>query len=392
MHFDLASGLQQQQAHAPSEATPADQTHELVACMVDLVTASASFTCCTHATEGGEPGGGPAQGARRSLAFGPEYPAGMLHLRASPDTDNVCLGYGGFDTAVPWWLQQEKQAAADSSAATLASLVTYASSLDQASITSLVHSTSQSSQASGSQTVLPVEPAALRGVLPLPSSLSWTLRNATPAAIASILPLLCSSIIFLAAPMQHKGAQSDHGAQSVAFQPGLAASLLRWEGFREIWVDSLPQYLATDSGIQALVACVSDRESCRLTDAQHITYILLLKHALHCAGRVPALPHAVVMCVSLLLWCACRIAAVWLFACAAGAAPGDAMQPPVLSACLLEVCLTVCRRRHAVTCSARQPASGCSANCVGNRMGACSVCHYTGAVRAASIYTGSTGG
>lgn len=294
--FDVHNGPPQAAEHAlgvqtPTEATRPDQTHILVTCMVHLVAASASFCCCSHSGEAEGPAGPHPQGARRSLAFEP----GMMQLHASPDINDSDLNHGRFGTAVPWWLQQEQHAAADSAAVALSSLVTYTSSVDQANRVAFLQNASQNSQASGSQTTLPMEPPAVLGPPVLPSTLAWTLCSASPAAIASILPILCNRIIFVATSSEpNKGhsplcVEMSGTAQNVACQSGLATSLLQWEGLQEPWMESLPQYLATASGIEALVACVGDRNSCGLTEPLHIVYTLLLKHALHSPGEIPVL-------------------------------------------------------------------------------------------------------
>lgn len=287
--FDPHSGLQHLAnppgslpgMQASTEATPADQTHALVTCMVGLVAASASFCCCSHSDEAAGHGGMHPQGARRILAFQTSHPAGMLQAHASPEITDSFLSHGSFDTAVPWWRQQEQHAAADTATATIASLVTYSTSFYQTSGTPHPQDTSQNSQASGSQTAVPTESSGLQEAPVLPSTLSWILCSASPAAIAAILPILCDRIVLLSAASVSKS--STHGsAQNAAFQPRLATTLLRWEGYGmcETWMENLPEYLATSSGIQALVACISDRDSCGLTEPQHITCMMLLKHAI----------------------------------------------------------------------------------------------------------------
>jgi hypothetical protein len=197
------------------------------------------------------------------------------------------FGATSADAAVPWWLQQEQQAAADSGAAVLASLMAFAAANhDQASCQLLPreNSITQNSQPSASEAAARAAASKLfHEATQLAGTLSWILCNASPAAIACMLPALCDRIARMATSSVFKASQLG-STQNAAFQPRVAVGLLQWKGLWEEWMEKLPDDLATAHGIEALVACTSDRDSSAFTDLRHITYLMLLKHALLCAS------------------------------------------------------------------------------------------------------------
>jgi hypothetical protein len=290
------------QPTAATDINPACETHALVACMVNLVATSISL-CCNNNGDGGEAhhlmGNATEhpQGARRALDFQAPHLAGIMQGHASPEIAQEMIAqgnHGGFDAAVPWWLQQEQQAAADAAVATIASLFTHSARnvhrVNDASSKS--NGVSQNSQESGSQTAASSDAGGYHagGVPLLQSTLAWSLCSASTAAVTSIIPIICNRIILFAALGASKNATGSSSTQNTAFQPRVAATLLRWEGLWEAWMHELPENLATLSGIEALVACISDRDSCALTEPQHLVCLLLLKHALLCENLSMFLP------------------------------------------------------------------------------------------------------
>jgi hypothetical protein len=260
--------------------------------MVNLVATSISL-CCNNNGDGGEAhhlmgnAGEHPQGARRALDFQAPHLAGIMQAHASPEIAQDMIAqssHGSFHAAVPWWLQQEQQGAADAAVATIASLFTHSArnihQLKEANSRS--NGISQNSQEFGSQTAASTDAGGYHagGVPLLQSTLSWSLCSASTAAVTSIIPIICNRIILFAALGASKNSTGGSSTQNTAFQPRVAVTLLRWEGLWEAWMHELPENLATPSGIEALVACISDRDSCALTEPQHLVCVLLLRHAL----------------------------------------------------------------------------------------------------------------